>query len=1202
MIIKFILISVLYILINSKYVYSKEYPLEQYYIIHRNFYDRHRSNVQPNPDLITETVYSGSLYNKIRLLNKTEPNYKEEITKLLYNGKTVDFGNYFTKDPFNVFLDARAVSRNVLLNFTITFGEEIISKRRKDKNRTYQLFNPYYQDENEKDIIDMYKYMLTTGNENIDFDEILDKDINIYTHIERSLNMDYAISSLSNQNVLNWILYGINNPVISALYNNYGNNVNSDNFLNLTIETLITDHPNIGLMLDSKEKFNEFKSIIETMFTNYSFPNNFEVYIASNNTDTSNTLLGNISSDVNICLYNLYLKLKNFVNNSGNSIIDLVLQELLIRNIEASGFKNKNDIERKEFLQSVTEIVDIYKDVTELLNDITLTRSLNDNIIAEHLLAASYISKPDIIGNFVNLNEGHEKDLENLILNYDIVIKYFENISDEYYNRLIEDANSYINLYSTLNLDNRFNRFVYRDVDSNGGFINEGLIVPYSVKMNKNNYYSDIIYAIYLIKQDLNSMFQMGDTLIYGYERAICFEVDNQSGNELFITNKIDKDCIYKGSRAANEAIYKITKIYYDTFITNCQDDIKNLNSTSTTDIIENYLLYDIISSEQFLQLKLPTIKMYKNMNFEKVNEIFNSIYNEHSDSYISAASNLIKKMGLYMVDINLLSENLDIEDEEVDESFKLTDIELPKSKMLENEGLISDNISWGSDIIDIDYSNYFDYQYFSLSYYIEDLGENVRNDDKLDKTIIKIKELSKNIIQKVEYYGNIFLLNNLIEKYESMVDIITEYIYQYGIGYIDVESYVPDDMTADEYAKLVDIYNNYLDKLDIISSNSLQSLLLNIQINNLESYKSDILNYSNEIRNSLLEQSDGYSLKKRTISPNLWVGFGLMGVGGGSRVAIELYVNKAAEKDPTIDKEKLTNSLMARFTSTVGACNFLKFVGVDDATAGEIFGNIGTSIVGYQLGMTFVNSLYTSRSAHRQSTPNEGTVPPTESGIIDIVIEGGEKSNTNINQNDNGKVGPNEEDSKGKGPENDNERDITNESTDGKSTSSSKTSDKFCRGSSVSKPGESSLRKRQSKCRCNKNQIIRDYVYYKDSTKSTLKNSIGKLDSIDPDDGYKELADSVDYTEYLSGEFEDADDFSESSKFGEDSDSPLSLEDISSKMSGDTETLKVNVGTVLSDGNLSKSKKVKKRRPPNRKMNKSPSKVKMPSESKKSV
>ena len=42
-------------------------------------------------------------------------------------------------------------------------------------------------------------------------------------------------------------------------------------------------------------------------------------------------------------------------------------------------------------------------------------------------------------------------------------------------------------------------------------------------------------------------MHQMGDTLIYGYERNICFEINDKSYNTLRITNKIDKDCIFKG-------------------------------------------------------------------------------------------------------------------------------------------------------------------------------------------------------------------------------------------------------------------------------------------------------------------------------------------------------------------------------------------------------------------------------------------------------------------------------------------------------------------------------------------------------------------------------------------------------------------------------------------------------------------------------
>lgn len=75
---------------------------------------------------------------------------------------------------------------------------------------------------------------MLTGNENLDLDKILNDDINKYP-IESSFNLDYAITSLSNQNILNWMLDD-NNKSISNLYNIYGRTVDSKN-LNLVIET-----------------------------------------------------------------------------------------------------------------------------------------------------------------------------------------------------------------------------------------------------------------------------------------------------------------------------------------------------------------------------------------------------------------------------------------------------------------------------------------------------------------------------------------------------------------------------------------------------------------------------------------------------------------------------------------------------------------------------------------------------------------------------------------------------------------------------------------------------------------------------------------------------------------------------------------------------------------------------------------------------
>jgi len=703
--------------------------------------------------------------------------------------------------------------------------------------------------------------------------------------------------------------------------------------------------------------------------------------------------------------------------------------------------------------------------------------------------------------------------------------------------------------------------------------------------MKENNYYYYIIYAVSLIKEDLNSLFQMGDTLIYGYERSICFEIDDEDNNLLFITNKIDKNCIFKGSSAANEAIYKLVKYYYDTFIANCQEDIENLNSATSKDIMTKYLSYNIISDNEIVQLKLPTINMYKELNFEKINKIFNSIYNEHEDAYISAASNLIKKMGLYMIDIDLLNENLYNETEEV-ESFELKDIELPKSRILEIEGLNSNNLSWGSDIIDVNYNDYFEYQYFALYYYIEDQGENVKGNYKLDKTILLIKELSKNIIQKNNnYYGNIILLNDIIEKYEMMIDIITEYIYQYGIGYIKHENYIPDDMITNEYYKLVDDYNDYFDKLDTVVNISYEAQLLASQFYILEYFESDILDCSNKIREMFLNQSDRYSMRKRendsekTIKSLQYYSMFFLSA------SISHYVSKSIEENfndlPVEEKNLWITFKNDIFKLVFALVSFNISLQVGDSY-NSLFQGANAGLILDSL-VTTSQKLYKLKKERQTSPVQISDLPKDDNLNRDGVIEGKSTTETPNNNKNEGANGGGYEDGR---------VDINIENPSGSGV--------------CANAGPSESRKRAStKTRCNKKQIIRDSVYTKENVKSTVKNNIGKLEDIDPTNGYKELADSMDYAEFLSNEFPNADDFSEDSKFGENLDSPSNFDEISKKMSDDTNTLKGNVGTALTNNMLTKSRRRKRRRPRNRgdKVNaiKSADKIKTPNNKSKS-
>jgi len=95
---------------------------------------------------------------------------------------------------------------------------------------------------------------------------------------------------------------------------------------------------------------------------------------------------------------------------------------------------------------------------------------------------------------------------------------------------------------------------------------------------------------------------------------------------------------------------------------------------------------------------------------------------------------------------------------------------------------------------------------------------------------------------------------------------------------------------------------------------------------------------------------------------------------------------------------------------------------------------------------------------------------------------------------------------------------------------------------------------------------------------------------------------DSVEYSNYLSEAIDNADDFSENSQFGEDADSPISLEDISNRMKNSAKTLKNNVETAVSQDMLSKSRKRSIRHSNKQKINnsgKSISKVVNPSSKK---
>ncbi|KAL6632760.1 hypothetical protein U3516DRAFT_735523 [Neocallimastix sp. 'constans'] len=125
------------------------------------------------------------------------------------------------------------------------------------------------------------------------------------------------------------------------------------------IETLIKNNPNIGFILNSQERFNKYKSIVGIIFTKFSFLNNFGICIASNSNETLNTLIEDLQSDIINYLYELYSRINNFVDNSNNSIIDLLLQGLLILNIK----------------EAVTELVEYTKINEDLRYGTNLTQN-----------------------------------------------------------------------------------------------------------------------------------------------------------------------------------------------------------------------------------------------------------------------------------------------------------------------------------------------------------------------------------------------------------------------------------------------------------------------------------------------------------------------------------------------------------------------------------------------------------------------------------------------------------------------------------------------------------------------------------------------------------------------------------------------------------------------------------------------------------
>jgi len=738
---------------------------------------------------------------------------------------------------------------------------------------------------------------------------------------------------------------------------------------------------------------------------------------------------------------------------------------------------------------------------------------MDDKTLIENLIDAHELAEISVLEIILKKENEKYENLKTLIQCYDIIIKYAKNLQNVYYyNLLVNIINQFIIQYSKFTGSN-----VYRE--GNYDNIISKMIIPYQHNFNpdENEYIKNIISAVSLIKQSLNSIFEMGDDLIYGYERMLCFEINDKNDNDIFITNKLNKDCIFKEARASNEAIYKLVKYYYDIFIINCIDDLELSNQLTTTEFVRNY--YNILYKDDTMiqSVVLPTIKLYNELNFQEINYIFNIINKSHPDKYINEAAKLIKRMGLCMLDYSLFEEDLMTNENRDYDYFSdtpLVEIEMPPFESRVIDIMNRNYLYWGDRVVDEEYSGYFEYQYYSLLYYMEDLGEDVKREDKLDKIIINIREQAKNLIFHYDYYGNNYIIvNEIIYKYERMVDILAEYVYQYGYENLRTDDikkyYLPDDQFENYYIGLLNVYNELDEIYEKIANNSLIKEFIKLHNNIMLESVDDIYNFSNKVL-SITDSNENIN-----------------NVHGFGSTVLMNKINNA------INKYWKEGSKLKETMTLVGGH-------VVDYLASVVYGNIDK----YNVDNSVFTSSYTL--GYSPSIITEELVIknlPYIQGKEYGNGQGKKKDESNINQESQNDLYSSIFDIISDDEDSDFESNIANSCVISVSHKRSIKYKKFV--------------KRETNC--NKKNIIRDYNYNKEIGKNMLKESTNGITPMSVDD-IRTINKILEINRSLSKGFLSAESVSSTSDFGENSESITSSKEIDSKMDKENSRFNTNL------------------------------------------
>jgi hypothetical protein len=393
-------------------------------------------------------------------------------------------------------------------------------------------------------------------------------------------------------------------------------------------------------------------------------------------------------------------------------------------------------------------------------------------------------------------------------------------------------------------------------------------------------------------------------------------------------------------------------------------------------------------------------------------------------------------------------------------------------------------------------------------------------------------------------------------------------------------------------------------------------------------------INEHNLIKRNNMFSSNQYALYKRDDTSNKFTNVSLGNVLSliGSVLFTIVYKSLANNAVQRLPENQRADALagydgILNLVINLAAC---ALVGVKTYISPTAFANIDTGVL---LGNGVINSIYQFHNRKICTSGNNSNTPPQVEGNSSTASQNDNESYVAIDMKENQ---PSTSSEKGKGPSNDDDNNDDNPSTtsqngnnsgvvnqgnensnisglqitdlditteggeyylsyddngitkkikikkegmlqsiinehNNKSKSGETSSNDNCQSKTpLSSPGKRAV----AKSNCNKKQILRDSVFINEKVKNTIKNNIGKLDDIDPDNGYKELMDSVEYSNYLSEAIDNADDFSENSQFGEDADSSISLGDISDRMKKSANTLKNNVETAVSQDMLSTSRK----------------------------